>query len=185
MRAPPPHTVSQPPKLPRGRRVFDYNTLPRTHVAFPFYTTYQDPQHYRITINSTAVYIGVFSDYADFLILLARYDPRRDWDTAGGGRWIMSMSTPGRGVFTSPEWFYKTAGMTLYTIMKDQDDFNRFLAAEKRAGKGAVLVRHRVVYMPNREFVRTHVVMEMVEPPVEKKRKRVGAGETAGGGERV
>lgn len=93
----------------------------------------------------------------------------------------MSMSAPGRGVFTSPEWYYKAQGMAMFTIMKDQDGFDRFLTAQRRAGKGAMVVRHWEVYGLDKVGVRTHVAFEMVKPPVKRKRGWRGGEKDAGG----
>lgn len=82
----------------------------------------------------------------------------------------MSMSAPGRGVFTSPEWYYKAQGMSMFTIMKDQDGFDRFLAAQRRAGNGAIVVRHWEVYGLGKTGLATHVAFEMAKPPVKRKR---------------
>lgn len=92
----------------------------------------------------------------------------------------MSMSAPGRGVFTSPDWYYKAQGMSMFTIMKDQDGFNRFLAAQRRAGSSAKVVRHWEVYGLDKTNLVTQVAFEMVKPPVKRKKGWKGGEKDAG-----
>lgn len=85
---------------------------------------------------ASSTHTGPFRDYADFLILLAQHDTSR---AHGGARWIMSMSAPGRGVFTSPEWLYRTVRGARFVLMAEQRGYERFLEGAAKAG--AVLVR--------------------------------------------
>lgn len=87
----------------------------------------------------------------------------------------MSMSAPGRGVFTSPEWFYKAPGMSKFLIMNNQDAYARFLRVVAKRGGAAVLVRHSSVYPPVLVGApRTQVVFVEVPAPGEKRKGAEG-----------